>query len=175
MVTFQLAAAEYLRTITSTHSPATMRTYQRNFDVILTPYFGADTPLTEVTADRVRAFLTSDELLRKPNGKPRAEPTKDQITGLLRAFLTDAGMTDLPAIPRTRRAIQRLCAKCRAPLEPQPSKVPAIAEAPAEESSAPDEPEPTISPVVQTKPTPRPKAAPRQVRKPVAKKRKRAK
>jgi hypothetical protein len=136
MTTFQEAATAYLKNITATHTPSTMRTYQRNFDVVLTPYFGADTLVERITGDRVQEFLTSPEFLKKPNGQPRAEPTKDQISGLLRAFLVHAGVTDLPVIPRTRRAVERLCAKCRGPLD-TPAAPP--------EPPAPEAPQPPVA------------------------------
>jgi hypothetical protein len=136
MVTFQAAASEYLTTITPTHTPSTMRTYHRNFEVLLVPYFGADTPLAEIAGEQVAAFHASEALLQKPNGQPRAEPTKNQITGLLRSFLTHAATNGLmPAIAdmptRSRRVMVRLCDRCRAPLtdaDASPATPPATAE-----------------------------------------------
>lgn len=122
MTTFRAAATDYLAKIALTHTPSTMRTYERNFEVVLVPYFGADTELASITTETVQAFFTADALLRKPNGHLRAEPTKGQITGLLRSFLTDAASTgmitampDLPA--RSRRNVVRLCARCQGALE----------------------------------------------------------
>lgn len=142
MTTFQIAAAEYLTKITPTHTPSTMRTYHRNFEVVLTPYFGADTPLESVTGEQVAAFHASDVLLRKPNGQPRAEPTKNQITGLLRSFLTHAAtnglmpaMAEMPA--RSRKTVVRLCDRCRAPLTAvEPPSAPPLAP-PSTEPEAP--------------------------------------
>lgn len=146
MTTFRTAATAYLTKITPTHTPSTMRTYQRNFAVVLVPYFGANTPLSSITSARVQAFLTAEALLTKPNGQPRAEPTKDQITGLLRSFLQDAataGLTDAIEMPaRSRQRVERLCARCRQPLEP-------IAEVP------PTEPVPSaVEPAATPSPTP---------------------
>jgi hypothetical protein len=121
MTTFQRAATEYLTKITPTHTPATMRTYERNFLMVLTPHFGADTPLASITTELVQAFHASDALQQKPNGQPRAEPTKNQITGLLRSFLRDAesrGLNSGVEFPDAPKRAPRvlLCAKCRGPL-----------------------------------------------------------
>lgn len=122
MTTFRAAATDYLTKITPTHTPSTMRTYERNFTVVLVPYFGEETKLASITTETVQAFFSADALLLKPNGQPRAEPTKDQITGLLRSFLGDAAssgtitaMPDLPA--RSRRNVVRLCARCQGALD----------------------------------------------------------
>jgi len=173
MTTFHAAATTYLTKIAPTHTPSTMRTYQRNFDVVLSPYFGAETPITSITGTRVQEFLTSPEFLKKPNGQPRAEPTKDQISGLLRAFLMDAGITDLPVIARTRRTVERLCAKCRAPLTAETAST---TEA-APQASATIPPEVTEQAPAPTTPPAR-SAATRQPKKaaarPVSKKKQRA-
>jgi hypothetical protein len=140
MTTFQRAATEYLTKITPTHTPATMRTYERNFLMVLTPHFGADTPLASITTELVHAFHASDALQQKPNGQPRAEPTKNQITGLLRSFLRDAesrGLNPGVEFPDAPKRAPRvlLCAKCRGPL--------AAAEVPTAPPVAQPSPEPT--------------------------------
>ena len=150
MMTFQAAASEYLTAITSTHTPSTMRTYHRNFEVLLVPFFGADTPLADITSEIVAAFHASEALLRKPNGQPRAEPTKDQITGLLRSFLTHAATNGLlPALPnlpaRSRRTVVRLCDRCRAPLTDGAAVAP-----PSVVPAEPVTPTPSIAPAPGT-------------------------
>lgn len=123
--TMTTAADAYLAKISTGHTPSTNATYRRNFDRVITPYFGKDTPLARITTDQVTAFLASDALLRKPTGEPRAVPTLDQITGLFRAFLHDASTTGLvqegllpegtfPRRRRERRHQPRLCENCKA-------------------------------------------------------------
>jgi hypothetical protein len=140
MTTFRAAATNYLTKISPTHTPSTMRTYERNFEVVLVPYFGADTELASITTETLQSFFSADALLLKPNGQPRAEPTKDQITGLLRSFLLDAASTgminampDLPA--RSRRNVVRLCARCQGALDA--TSTPPIVAPPASEAVVP--------------------------------------
>jgi hypothetical protein len=148
MVTFQAAATEYLASITPTHTPSTMRTYHRNFAVVLTPYFGAETELASITGEQVAAFHASDALQQKPNRQPRAEPTKNQITGLLRSFLRDAesrGLNPGVEFPDAPKRAPRvlLCAKCRGPVSDV--AVPAVAP-PAVVLAEPVEPAPSAEP-----------------------------
>ena len=88
----------------------TVDTYRRQFDVI-TGFFGEGKKLTAIRPADVGRFLKSDHLLKKPNGKERAEPTVKQIVRVLRMFLEWAqaqGMVEtLPfpkdAMPKRRR------------------------------------------------------------------------
>lgn len=130
--TMTTAADAYLTKIGATHTPSTNATYRRNFDRVITPYFGKDTPIAGITTDEVTAFLASDALLRKPTGEPRATPTLDQITGLFRAFLHDATTSGLvqegllpegtfPRRRRERRHEPRLCENCKALIDGTPA------------------------------------------------------
>jgi len=80
----------------------TVDTYRRQFDVV-TGFFGEGKKLTAIRPADVGRFLKSDALLKKPNGKDRAEPTVKQIVRVLRMFLEWAqaqGMVETVAFPK---------------------------------------------------------------------------
>lgn len=91
---------EYLRT--AGRNPHTVETYTRQFEVV-TGFFGEGKKLAAIRPADVGRFLKSDALLKKPNGKERAEPTVKQIVRVLRMFLEWAqtqGMVETVAFPK---------------------------------------------------------------------------
>ena len=91
----------------------TLRTYAKALEVAA-GFFGDGKSLKAIRPADVGRFLKSDHLLKKPNGKERAEPTIKQIVRVLRMFLEWAqaqGMVEtLPfpkdAMPKRRRKQQ---------------------------------------------------------------------
>jgi hypothetical protein len=64
----------------------TLRTYGTALDVVA-GFFGEGKSLKAIRPADVGRFLKSDALLKKPNGKERAQPTVDQIVRVLRMLL----------------------------------------------------------------------------------------
>jgi len=64
----------------------TLRTYGTALEVVA-GFFGEGKSLKAIRPADVGRFLKSDALLKKPNGKERAQPTVDQIVRVLRMLL----------------------------------------------------------------------------------------
>ena len=64
----------------------TLRTYAKALEVAA-GFFGDGKSLKAIRPADVGRFLKSDALLKKPNGKTRAQPTVDQIARVLRMLL----------------------------------------------------------------------------------------
>ena len=80
----------------------TLRTYGTALEVVA-GFFGEGKSLKAIRPADVGRFLKSDALLKKPNGKERAEPTVKQIVRVLRMFLEWAqaqGMVETVAFPK---------------------------------------------------------------------------
>ena len=80
----------------------TIYTYNKDADVIV-GFFGETRKLATLRAADVGRFLKSDALLKKPNGKDRAEPTVAKTVRVLRMCLEWAqgqGMVAAVAFPK---------------------------------------------------------------------------
>ena len=64
----------------------TLRTYAKALEVAV-GFLGEGKALKAIRPADVGRFLKSDALLKKPNGKDRAQPTVDQIARVLRMLL----------------------------------------------------------------------------------------
>ena len=95
----------------------TLRTYGTALEVVA-GFFGEGKTLKALRPADVGRFLKSDALLKKPNGKDRAQPTVDQIVRVLRMLLEWAqGQGHVPtvafpkdALPKRRRKQQEAAA-----------------------------------------------------------------
>ena len=80
----------------------TLRTYTKALDVAI-GFFGEGKTLKALRPADVGRFLKSDALLKKPNGKERAQPTIDQIARVLRmplAWAVEQGHVETVAFPK---------------------------------------------------------------------------
>ena len=66
-------------------------------------HFGADRKLNTILPQHLGKFFKSDELLKLPDGKPRAKPTVDKTKRVLRMFLVwakETGRIDKLPLPK---------------------------------------------------------------------------
>ena len=80
----------------------TLRTYATALEVVA-GFFGEGKTLKAIRPTDVGRFLKSDALLKKPNGKERAQPTIDQIVRVFRMMLEWAqgeGHVETVAFPK---------------------------------------------------------------------------
>jgi len=80
----------------------TARTYGNALHVVV-GFFGEGKTLKAIRPTDVGRFLKSDALLKKPNGKDRAQPTVDQIVRVFRMLLEWAqgqGHVETVAFPK---------------------------------------------------------------------------
>ena len=70
----------------------TLYTYGKDFEQI-EAHFGADRKLNTILPQHVGKFFKSDDLLKLPDGKPRAKPTVDKTMRVMRMFLVWAKET----------------------------------------------------------------------------------
>ena len=80
----------------------TLYTYGRDF-LQIEAHFGADRKLNTILPQHQGKFFKSDELLKLPDGKPRAKPTVDKTKRVLRMFLVwakETGRIDKLPLPK---------------------------------------------------------------------------
>ena len=80
----------------------TLYTYGRDF-LQIEAHFAADRKLNTILPQHVGKFFKSDELLKLPDGKPRAKPTVDKTKRVLRMFLVwakETGRIDKLPLPK---------------------------------------------------------------------------
>ena len=101
--TLHEAAQIYLEHLkTQGKKERTLYTYNRDF-MQIEAHFGADRKLTSIMPQHVGKFFKSDELLKLPDGKPRAKPTVDKTKRVLRMFLVwakETGRIDKLPLPK---------------------------------------------------------------------------
>jgi len=86
-MTLKDAAPQFLVHLrTAGKNERTARTYANALHVAI-GFFGEGKTLKAIRPADVGRFLKSDALLKKPNGKDRAQPTVDQIVRVLRMLL----------------------------------------------------------------------------------------
>ena len=86
-LTLTEAAPKFLETLTAAgKQERTARIYGTKLQVAVR-FFGESKTLKALRPVDVGRFLKSDALLKKPNGKDRAQPTVDQIVRCLRMLL----------------------------------------------------------------------------------------
>jgi hypothetical protein len=91
---------EHLQTLGK--NPRTLYTYGKDLQQIQA-FFGPDEPLSVLTFPRVGKFLRSDELLRLPNGKDRAQPTVKKTVRVFRClvlWLKEQGHIESVPLPK---------------------------------------------------------------------------
>lgn len=101
--TLEDAGAQYFAALEAeAKNPRTVGTYRRQF-AVAAGFFGPGKKVASIRPADVGRFLKSDALLKKPNGKERAEPTVQQAVRVLRMFLEWAqaqGMAETVAFPK---------------------------------------------------------------------------
>ena len=102
-VTLKDAAPQYLEHLRAAgKKEQTLRTYGTALEVVA-GFFGEGKTLKAIRPTDVGRFLKSDALLKKPNGKDRAQPTVDQIVRVFRMLLEWAqgqGHVETVAFPK---------------------------------------------------------------------------
>lgn len=117
-LTLHEAREAYLKHLAKTgKKPATVATYGKDFD-LFEFFLGTDRMMDMITPTDVGHFLKSNTCLKLKSGKPRAKPTIDKTTRLVRMFLIWAKETGrvkeapLPAdMPLGRDATKKVAKK----------------------------------------------------------------
>ena len=116
--TLKDAAPQYLEHLRAAgKKEQTLRTYGTALEVVA-GFFGEGKSLKALRPADVGRFLKSDALLKKPNGRDRAQPTVDQIVRVLRMLLEWAqgqGHIDTVAFPKDALPKRRRKATSPAP------------------------------------------------------------
>ena len=102
-MTLKDAAPQYLEHLRAVgKKEQTLRTYANALEVAI-GFFGEGKTLKALRPADVGRFLKSDALLKKPNGKERAQPTVDQIARVVRmllAWAVEQGHVQTIAFPK---------------------------------------------------------------------------
>jgi hypothetical protein len=105
-VTMHEAIEKYLAHLEATAKPPTRRVYAKILKLV-EEHFGADRDLRKMMPAHAAAFLRSDAVEKKPDGKPRAPVSAEQIRRVLRQVLQFAkaeGLIDTIPLPKDEAA-----------------------------------------------------------------------
>lgn len=92
MTTFQAAAAAYLTRIAPTHTPSTMRTYERNFTMVLTPHFGSGWGSAADHRHAAQGHRNCDHDVRLPHHRADLAGYRDELISAKWLVVTASAM-----------------------------------------------------------------------------------
>ena len=109
-LTLKDAAPQYLEHLRAAgKKEQTLKTYAKGLETAV-GFFGEGKTLKAIRPADVGRFLKSDALLKKPNGKERAQPTVDQVARVLRmllAWAVEQGHVESVAFPKSAMPTRR--------------------------------------------------------------------